>query len=158
MPLTCLGCKKNLGDNRRAYAGHIQRCNEFKEFERRTLAVLGESANLLESQGSWHRNTLDMEVDAAEIEAHNEDALLQDEAFDSPSSATARLTIVIPPVRTKPVHFSNVINIGYRFVTVSLSYKSLLCLQSQISILLVDHDAPSIRASCLHATMMNYLQ
>ena len=41
MSLTCKGCHKKLGDNRRSFAGHTQYCMKFKEYQQRIFATLG---------------------------------------------------------------------------------------------------------------------
>src|SRR6266550_4977042 len=69
MSLVCKRCHKKLGDNRRSFAGHMQHCMKFKEYQQRIFATLGNIGSTVgPSEESRRTNTVDMEIDVTETE------------------------------------------------------------------------------------------
>ena len=92
MPLICLGCSKNFGHNRRAYAGHIYRCSAFQDFQQQTLNAF----TLIPEEPQPHDAH-----DAEGIHENQVDAMFFHGEGPDRSHGTGTgpgLTIVIPPV------------------------------------------------------------
>lgn len=98
MSLVCSGCKKNLGNSRRAYAGHIYRCDAFLDFQRQTLNAAALTGISEEPPSPSH------DAHGAE-EIHDEPmSVIPQEEVSNPSESwevrtSTGLTILIPPVR-----------------------------------------------------------
>jgi predicted amidophosphoribosyltransferase len=99
MSFICLGCKKNFRDNRRACAGHCQRCARYLDTQQETLRGsgnfdLGATSSVLHD----HTTTSNFDEPQADFLLHKEASL------QSSATTSAPLTIVLLPVSHVPLH------------------------------------------------------